>query len=361
MRRTGFQFASALVAGLAIGVGGSWAQPDAAAMARWPEGEAGVDYNVLDGNGDRHGEWIRVWPDGTLYYEGQFDHGTPIGTFQFYYETGEVMSRIEHLDNPRFMHATHLRPDGSIRAEGGYITSEVLDENGEPVRVKHDHWSYYDAKGTLRIEEHWNDGVLDGDYAAYDGNGKVVEKGSYVQGEKDGVWATYNERGKALNRIGYASGQFHGDYEVNDDLGRNLIVGRHGYGQPIGAWVFYNPDRTVHVVRKFEDGEVVMERFENGLQAAFFDDDRPQLEVHWENGKRHGEFKEWHDNGEWVVVEQQDPRTGEAESRREVQGQFLAREGSYFQGELHGVVLTYNLEGRLVKQEVYDHGNLVEE
>ena len=340
----------------------SWsvqAQPGTKAP-RLPEGEFGVDYNVVDAAGKRQGAWVRVWPDGTLYYEGQFADGQPTGTFNFYFETGELMSRIEHADDPRFMQATHFNPDGKVRATGGYWTSDALDEAGEPVRVKDGDWKYFDGAGTLRVEEHWTMGALDGIYAAYDNTGRMVEKGEYASGEKNGTWMTYNERGKILNRVQYAGGQFHGDYEVNDDLGRNLVVGRHAYGQPIGAWVHYNADRTVHFVRKFEEGEIAMERFENGLQSEFYKDERPKLEVRWENGKRHGAFKEWHDNGEWAVVEHLDPATGETESQRVIQGQTVAREGTYFSGELHGVVMTYNEAGRIVSRETYDHGQLVE-
>lgn len=339
---------------------GAWAQPGAGELGRVPDGELGVDYNVVDAAGARQGKWVRVWPDGTLYYEGQFANDAPTGTFTFYFETGEVMSRIEHAEDPRSMQATHYTPNGNVRATGGYWTSDVLDEAGEPIRVKDGDWKYYDQAGTLRIEEQWAKGELNGIYAAYDKYGKVVEKGEYANGEKNGTWVTFNERGKVLNRVQYAGGQFHGDYEVNDDLGRNLIVGRHAYGQPIGAWVEYNADRTVHVVRKFEDGEVAMERYENGVQAEFFKDERPKLEVHWENGKRHGAFVEWHDNGEWVIIEEMDPATGETESRRIIQGQTTAREGTYFAGELHGVVLSFDESGRLLARETYDHGQLID-
>ena len=335
------------------------AQPALDGQARWPEGEVGVDYNAVNASGERQGKWIRVWPDGTLYYEGQFDRGQPLGTFTFYYETCEVMSRIVHAENPKYMQATHYRTGGQVRAEGGYLTTDERGEDGELVRVKTGTWRHYDAAGTLRIEEGWSDGVLDGPYTAFDGSGRMVEQGSYAGGEKEGIWSTFNERGKALIRVEYARGQFHGDYEVNDDLGRNLVVGRHAHGQPIGAWVHYNDDRTVHVVRKYEEGKVVMERYENGVQRKEFKDERPQLEVHWENGKRHGPFTEWHDSGAWEVVDHTDPATGERESRLEIQGQHVAREGAYFAGELHGVVTSYSEEGRLLKRETYDHGQLV--
>lgn len=334
------------------------AQP--ASNPNLPDGEMGLDYNAFDSNEERHGPWIRVWPNGKLYYEGQFNHGRPQGSFTFYFETGEVMSRIEHEDDPRYMIATHYRQDGNVSGSGGYFTTEELDEAGEPIRVKDKHWKYFDVRGTLRIEEHWSNGVLQGEYAAYDENGRVVERGFYENGEKSGPWSIFNERGKILNRVEFQAGLHHGEFQMNDDLGRNLIIGRHAHGQAIGAWVHYNSDRTVHVVRKYENGELVMERYENGLQEQFFKDERPELQMNWENGKRHGAFKEWHDNGHWIVVDQIDPSTGETESRLEIQGQSVAREGTYFEGELHGTVITYSPEGRLLTRESYDHGNLVE-
>ena len=66
------------------------------AVSSTPIGDAGMDYNLTDNDGEKHGVWIRVYPDGSLYYVGMFNSGQPEGQFLYFFETGELMSKIEH-------------------------------------------------------------------------------------------------------------------------------------------------------------------------------------------------------------------------------------------------------------------------
>ena len=100
------------------------AQPEAFDLPRdastaWPTGEPGVDYNLGDAQGLRHGPWVRVYGDGSLYYVGSYDHGTPTGSWWFFREEGaEAISHIEHEPELTRSRATLYHPNGRSRPKG---------------------------------------------------------------------------------------------------------------------------------------------------------------------------------------------------------------------------------------------------
>jgi antitoxin component YwqK of YwqJK toxin-antitoxin module len=350
---------------------GAWAQPATprpqparpprAAIQKpaWPPGTAGVDYNVVDAAGKRQGVWIRVWPDGTLYYKGAFENGYPVGTFEFYYESGALMSRIDHTDQGRRMAAKHFRENGKLRAEGLYVQSAKRDEAGEPIRDKDGLWRYYDEAEKLRMEESYAGGVLEGPTRTLTPAGRVIEEGAYAQGERHGVWKTYTELGVLLSEIGYERGLFHGRCNTNYPDGKPLSVGTYERGEEIGFWKTFTADGLVECTRRFDRGTLVSEVRENGSFMDYYEDERPRSEFNFKAGKMHGPFREWHDVGTWALEEVTDPQSGEKYFRRVMEGVQVAREGTYVDGALHGAVKHYDTAGRLLRTEHYENGTLV--
>ena len=188
----------------------SFAQPTSKSGPQWPEGEAGVDYNLMDSDGKKQGVWIRVWPNGSLYYSGSFQAGVPEGVFMHYYESGEIMSEIINTDNGKKSQAKHFREDGSLQAEGIYVRTKKLNAELEPIRQKLGTWKFYDKTGQLRLFENYSNGKLHGATQTTGTNGLIIESGSYSNGERDGVWKTFSETGSLLSEMGYSEGLFDG-------------------------------------------------------------------------------------------------------------------------------------------------------
>ena len=95
---------------------------------QWPDGQAGSDFNRTDSNGLKDGRWIRVYPNGKLYYSGSFSHGKPSGHFTFFRENGRVLSEVKHLDDVSAAKAILYREDGSVSHQGQYETVQVAGE-----------------------------------------------------------------------------------------------------------------------------------------------------------------------------------------------------------------------------------------
>jgi len=334
------------------------AQPGTPTGGNYPAGQAGIDFNVNNAKNNKDGAWIRVWPNGNLYYVGQFKDGQPNGAFTFFYEGGELMSEVSHIENGRKAFTKLYRPNGSLQAEGLYMNSRQLNEQGEPVRLKQGEWLYYDNAGLIRLKENYDADLLHGPYVTYSKNGKRIEQGSYKDGERDGMWKTWDELGTQLSEINYRNGVFNGMCKINYANGRPQTLGLYENGKENGFWKSFMEDGTVQTTRQFERGELIMEIHENGPVVLTFNDGRPKEEFEVVNQQKTGAFREWHDTSEWVIEASIDPETGDTVRKRILEGEALRREGEYTDGKLDGEVYNYDLNGRLILIEHYENGVL---
>ncbi|MAI24051.1 MAG: hypothetical protein CL828_08335 [Crocinitomicaceae bacterium] len=335
-----------------------WAQPGTLSGGHYPAGQAGTDFNVNNAKNNKEGNWVRVWPNGNLYYVGQFKDGVPSGQFKFFFETGELMSEVTHIDNGGMAFTKLYRRGGSLQAEGTYMSSRKLNEQGEPVRLKHGEWVYYDANGQARLKENYNMDVLHGKAVTLSKNGKRLEEGDYADGERDGTWKTWDEFTNVLSEMSYRDGVFHGMCKINYANGRPQTVGMFDTGKENGYWKSFLEDGTVQTTRQFDHGQLIKEIHENGPVLLTFPDGRPREEFEVVDQRKTGPFREWHDTGEWTIEESIDPETGDPIRKRILKGDAIRREGEYINGKLDGDVYNYDLSGRLLLIERYEDGRL---
>lgn len=323
---------------------------------KFPEGEAGVDYNVVDAQGKRQGSWVRVYEDGTIYYLGQFKSDVPTGEFHFYYETGELMSIVDHLDGKKHMHASNFYLDGTLMSEGHYRQAKVA---GELDKVKDGTWKIYNPNGTLRVEETYDMGILHGPATRYYSNGKVLEQVNYAQGEKDGAWKEYFEDGRTKAEGSSTNGNFHGPVKYYHPNGVLLIQGAYVNGLKDGVWIKFSTGGDIEVTTKYKLGEKIAEKRENGEFIDYYDNGIPKAQHEYEDGQKNGPFTEWYDKGEWIRVPLEDPLPGGGiQMKEKLINTQVKREGDYFKGELEGEITTYNEDGRIIKIETYVNGEL---
>ena len=335
------------------------AQPGQAGSELWPQGEAGTDYNLTDASNKKEGQWVRVWPNGNLYYIGAFRAGNPVGEFTFFYETGEVMSEVVQTSNGNRAFTKLFRPDGSLQAEGLYLTSKEMDENGEPIRKKQGEWKYFDKNAHLRLLENYANDILNGATQKIAEQGQLLEEGEYLQGNRHGNWKTWDETGLLLSEIGYDNGHFHGTCRVSHSNGRPRSIGMYRDGKEAGFWKTFSENGTLENTRQFEDGQLIKEIHENGNVLLTYPDGRPREEYNVVDQKKDGPFREWHDAGQWALEEQVDPISGEAFFRRVLDGELIRREGEYVNGMLDGEVYHFDQNSRLHLVEVYENGKLI--
>ena len=330
------------------------------AKESWPDGQAGEDYNVNDSNGEKDGAWIRVYPDGALYYTGVFNHGTPEGEILYFYESGSLMSKLVHpyLDSSTntsaLISAIHYRENSSVQASGFYIT---VVEEVKPLREGS--WGFYD-EGSKQIKmETYSYGLLDGPYWVKGRKGQLVEEGEYSKDKLNGEKITYFDNGIVRQKINYINGKLEGSFAVNYNNGYPKIEGNYFEGVESGNWKTYTEKGELELLIQYSNGKRMKETRVNGTFEETYPDGRSKNEYTYRNKLLDGPFRVWYDQGEYVIEDFTDSETGEILQRQVLKGTQVSSEGDYFEGKLDGPVFYYNKIGELEKTVNYKEGKLV--
>ena len=351
---------------------GLWAQPEtsgqgfSAIQARdaYPAGTYEVDYNLTDSEGYRHGLWIRVYDDGALYYRGLFEHGIPMGEWWFFRPDGSVLSKMDQHPDSSTTRAFMFDTKGNMVATGDYLNprlrlkAEVLEDRPEPP-VKDGKWSLYNSKGRLASVVHYRKGIKHGLEETYSTYGRVLSTGNHVEGQKDGPWKRFTDTGNLEELLTYKNGVLHGPAQAANRRGMPVSNGAYYEGKQDGTWTYYMDDGTLQEINVFEEGVLTEDIRVNGPFTDWYNPDRPAKETHYKDRLKDGPFREWHDQGGYVIEEQIDPEMGGNVRRQVMKGLQISREGEYVQGKLDGAVYHYDTSGRLVRTEHYDMGSLV--
>lgn len=355
--------------------GGLWAQPTGQtsqaspfdrpleAHNAWPSGTFGVDYNVTDDDGFRHGPWVRVYGSGELYYVGTFDHGTPTGSWWYFRESGTALTRLVHREDHTQSDATVFSANGQVTAQGGYLHPALKLQSAalesRPITpVRHGAWSLFSNKGNLTAVIHYAEGQKDGLEERYLPSGAVCERGHHRRGEMHGEWNAWHDNGLLRQKITYRDGTLDGPFEAYYESGGRLSQGNYLEGAEEGSWKFYLEDGRLQHIHRYRAGNLIETIRVNGTFTTWHGEERPESEVNYRDKKLDGPFREWHDQGGFVLETFTDSDTGEELQRRVMQGVQLSREGEYVAGQLDGQVYHYSSTGQLTHTEYYNMGAL---
>lgn len=329
----------------------------------WPDGSFGMDYNVADAEGYRHGEWVRVYEDGSLYYVGNFNHGTPVGSWWYFRENGTALTHVLHREDPSTSDAVMYAADGRVSAQGGFLHPELrihaqrMDER-PPAPVRHGAWSLFSTQGHLTSLLHYDRGIKHGLEERYLPSGAVCERGDYVNGEMHGEWLAWHDNGQLRQRITYRHGVLDGPFQAYYGGGGRLSEGTYLDGAEEGSWKFYLEDGMLQHIHRYRAGHLIETIRVNGTFVDWHGEERPAYERSYSNKLLDGPFREWHDQGGFVLESFHDPETGEEMQRRVMKGTQLSREGEYVEGHLDGPIYHYDSQGRLQKTEHFNLGTL---
>lgn len=134
------------------------------------------EWQVISGIGEKHGAERTWYPNGEREWEREFDHGTPVGHWQGWYEGGARMAESFHgTDLPTLMSFWHA--NGQLSAQG-----EAL--NG----VRLGPWKHWYANGQVREEGDYLDGLRTGLWTFWLRAGSLETRGHFEAGTRVGVW-----------------------------------------------------------------------------------------------------------------------------------------------------------------------------
>src|SRR5690554_6569054 len=111
-----------------------------------------------------------------------------------------------------------------IESHGYYY----VDELGETTE-RHGKWSYYNKKGILVEERHYNRNQLDGEVKTFYGEDRVKSIGYFVEDQQDSIFIDFHPTGDTAQ------------------------VGYFDKGEPTGQWRYFYTDGALKMVEEIID------------------------------------------------------------------------------------------------------------
>jgi antitoxin component YwqK of YwqJK toxin-antitoxin module len=199
----------------------------------------GQDFNKTDENGKKHGLWKGTYPESKRpRYEGTFEHGKEVGTFNFYDDT-----KAKSVIATREFNAK----DNSAYTTFYDQKKNKVSEGKEVNRLYEGEWKYYHkASKELMSVENYKNGKLDGKRTVYYPSKRIAEEMNYKDGVKDGPYKSYSEKGGVvLEETFYKNGVYEGPAIYRESTGKIASQGIYVKGKKKGIWKFFSDGKLV--------------------------------------------------------------------------------------------------------------------
>ena len=109
-------------------------------------------FNQTDAQGRKIGKWKKVYSNGKIRYQGQFDKNNPQGVFKYYNSNGQLTSVLTYSKDGKSSSCKMYYVKGQLRATGYYYNQK-----------KDSTWLYYaEVSQKIIAEENYNKGVKNG-------------------------------------------------------------------------------------------------------------------------------------------------------------------------------------------------------
>lgn len=216
--------------------------------------------NQVDSKGLKQGTWEKKFDneDKTIRYRGQFENDKPVGTFFYYYETGEKSSEVTYQGKDGVnSEAKFFHLNGAVLGEGIYVSQK---KEGE--------WKYYDDQTVLSSIENYLDGKLTGITKVYFLNGALAAEIPYENGLKSGPFVEYFSDGSVRMKGTYQDNTYTGDYIQYFSDGKVMIKGQYRAAVKDGLWIYYADDGRIKAQQVYQKGKLLKEKIEEGFEPA---------------------------------------------------------------------------------------------
>lgn len=208
--------------------------------------------NQTDAKGRKQGPWQKNYPGtNVMQYKGAFKDDKPIGTFIYYFESGQKKAELQHGLPGGVTAAFLFFENGQLLSDGFYKgekkdslwynyapSGELMSAENYKLDQLHGKSTYYFKEGQfleqkLQVQKvvHYTNGKLDGAYKEYFYNGKAKLEGTYQQGQRIGLWTEYYNTGQVMTKVNYQRDLPHGWMTYFDKLGntKKRVMYRDGY------------------------------------------------------------------------------------------------------------------------------------
>jgi len=212
--------------------------------------------NKTDVNGQKQGEWKKYHENGMLRYVGSFENNKAVGEFTYYYDSGNVQSKIDHKNGSSYFIAFYK--SGEVKALGKYINQK-----------RDSTWNYYDLDGFKKSTEFYINGLKNRVSYNYYPNGQIAEETGFFNGFENGKWIKYSAEGTKKMEATYENGGLEGEANYYSSEGKRKIRGFYYHGTRNGVWLYFNADgNTIKKKEEYDKGKRIDENKDDDFEAT---------------------------------------------------------------------------------------------
>ncbi|MFO8235439.1 MAG: hypothetical protein R6U04_08560 [Bacteroidales bacterium] len=198
--------------------------------------------NQKDDQGRKHGTWVKKYPNGKKMYEGDFEHGKPVGEFKRYHNNGELQAIMHHSSEQKVFTELYNK-EGKKTAEGLYINKK-----------KDSIWSFYDPRGNLISKEEYDNGLRNGESVKFYPEGDTAQIMPYKKGKKNGPFTDYFRNGNIQMQGRYINDTLDGELTLYHSNGNKKIEGKYEQNFKEGDWIYYEEDGDTSQILNYTNG-----------------------------------------------------------------------------------------------------------
>ena len=260
-----------------------------------------------------------------------------------------------------------------LKHDNGVISSEGIMRNGLP----DGYWKSYNKKGILISEGNRKDFLLDSLWKFYNDEGKLTMSVNFLKGKKEGKKLTFlseetiEEYFKNDKKIGIE--------KHFDSTGKLIKEIPFENGLEEGIAKEYNEDGIIILLTEYKNGYIIKREFINrvdgfgkkqGVWKTFYANGFMKTEGNYVNGRKHGFFKEYNEEGNLLKIEkyENDQLIVDAlETRKlDVRVDYWPNGnpkiiGTYYNGIAEGIRREYNSKGQVIQSYILKSGFILGE
>lgn len=172
-------------------------------------------------NGNKLGEWIEYYDDGTQFIVERFKNGKLSGLREIFDENGIEIEKLQYKNN---------------KANGSYTRYHTLSEQVKEVGQ-------------------YLSGLPHGEFRLFYSDGLISEKRNYLQGKRHGKYTAWNSVWKS-KQCYYKNGKLDGKFETFRDFEKPEIVAKYKIGKLTGEYIEYDSNQKVKVKCFYRNGNL---------------------------------------------------------------------------------------------------------
>ncbi len=203
--------------------------------------------NQFDEGKKYHGKWIKYYPNTKVKrYEGNFIHGKPSGEFIYYYDTGNIRTKMNYEDSGKVAYTISYFDNGSVYAEGKYVNKQ-----------KEGVWKFYDGYGNIISTQEYSKDAKHGQELTFLQNGIILEEKEYSEGVLDGIWKRNYANGEPHFIGSFKNNTWSGEFTFYHLNGKKSVNGFYENSLKENEWKYWDTNGILIKIVMFKKGHIL--------------------------------------------------------------------------------------------------------